>query len=336
MAVRRTIKRNVEYDFTPLGVAFEEFIAEKEFRNLSKSTISNYKLTYELFKRFADVDDDINPNEIEASVFYHWMGSMRIEGIKLNSINHYLRDVRAFFYWMMDEDRRYIEKSFKIKMMEGQEEIFKLFPPEEIEALLIRPNRNDSFVTWRTWAIVNWVLATGNRAATICDVQIGDINFNQREIILGHTKNKKAQTIPLSSSLATVLKEYIKMWRTIKDEYGNRTTAEDYLFCDISQSKMTTNALSHSFAKYCKDRGCTHTNIHGLRHNFAKQWIVNNGSMAKLQRILGHSSMEMTRRYVKLFGEDLKDDFDKFSPLDTIKRTAKRTQTILKHSDFKD
>lgn len=333
MSVRRTIRRTEGYDFTPIGQAFEEFIMEKEFRNLSPSTISNYKLTYDVFKRFAQIDDDDNPNEVGASVFFHWMHTMKLEGIKLNSINHYLRDMRAFFYWMMDEDRRYIEKSFKIKMMEGQEEVFKMFPTEEIEALLLRPHRNDTFVVWRTWAIVNWVLATGNRAATICDVKIGDVNFNHREIALRHTKNKKVQTVPLSSSLATVLKEYIKMWRTTKDEYGNKTTGDDYLFCNIAQEKLTTKALASSFADYCHSRNVEHTNIHGLRHNFAKFWITNNGSMAKLQLILGHSSLEMTKRYVKLFGADLKDDFDKFSPLDTLKRSAKRNQTLMKDFD---
>ena len=328
MGVRRTIKRSVGYDFTPIGVAFSEFITEKEVKNLAQSTINNYKISYELFMRFNGFDETINPNEIELECFFKWMHTMKLEGVRHTSINHYLRDCRCFFYWCMDADRRYIEIPYKIPMMKGQEEKFKMFSDDEIELLLVKPSRNASFVDWRTWAIINWVLATGNRAATICEVKLGDIDYSHKEITLRHTKNRKAQVLPLSSSLATVLKEYVKMWRTTKDEYGARTTKDDYLFCDISQQQMTTNALKHSFYRYCYNRRVEHTNIHGLRHNFAKLWITNNGSMAKLQRILGHSSLEMTRRYVKLFGEDLKDDFDKFSPLDTIKRSSKRTQSI--------
>jgi integrase/recombinase XerD len=328
MAVKRTIQRSEGVDFVPIGQAFEDFIMEKEYKNLSPSTINNYKYSYEIFCRFANIEGDENPNDVKPQLFFKWMNTMKLEGIKPTAINHYLRDCRAFFYWMMAAERRYIEIPFKIQMMEAQEEVFKMFSPEEIEALLVKPARNASFVTWRTWAIVNWVLATGNRAATICEVRLGDVDYRQKEIILRHTKNKRAQTIPLSSSLSTVLKDYVKMWRNVKDEYGNKTTPDDYLFCDISQQQMTTNALKHSFSRYCTSRGVAHTNIHGLRHNFAKLWIVNNGSMAKLQRILGHSSLEMTRRYVKLFGEDLKDEFDKFNPLDTIRRSAKRTQNI--------
>ncbi len=53
--------------------------------------------------------------------------------------------------------------------------------------------------------------------------------------------------------------------------------------------------------------------------------------MFTLQKILGHSTLAMTRRYVKLFSEDIKEDYDKFSPLDTNRRNAKRTQTIKKN-----
>lgn len=328
MGVKKSIQQNIGYAFVPIGQAFEEFLDEKEAKNLAASTIRNYRQSYEYFMKFTGLTEDDDCNEVKPQHFHKWMNTMKLEGVKHTSVNHYLRDCRTFFYWCMDADRMYINNRFKISMAEGQEEALKLFSDEEVEALLIKPARNAKFVDWRTWAIVNWVLATGNRSATICEVKLGDIDYTHKEIVLNHTKNKKAQTVPLSTSLNTVLKEYVRMWRSVKDDIGTKTSADEYLFCDISQSKLTTNALRHSFAKYCESRGVKHTNIHGLRHNFAKMWIMNNGSMAKLQRILGHSSLEMTRRYVKIFGEDLKDDFDKFSPLDTIKRNTKRTQTI--------
>ena len=322
MGIKRKITRSTGSDETFLVEAFEEFIMEKEVvKNLSKATTENYKTTFRIFMEFCDYDEETTTNEVKLADIYKWIGTMNLEGYKPTTINHYLRDVRAFLYWCMDADRGYIEKPFKVQMVEGQEEQLKLFSDEEIEKLLEKPKRNASFVEWRTWAITNWVLGTGNRAATICDVKLSDINYAKREIILGHTKNKKAQIIPLSSSLETVLKEYIRMFRREADYDG-------YLFCNIGEDKLTTNALRQAFGKYCADREVEHTNIHGLRHNFAKGWVQNNGNMFALQKILGHSSLDMTRKYVRLFSEDIKDDFDKFNPLDTIKRSTKRKQTV--------
>lgn len=322
MALKRTIKRAVETQVITLGEALEEFLVEKEAHNKAAKTIANYQQSLSYFIDFHGLTNDTPLDEITVSDFYKWTNSLKIDGTKPTTINHYLRDCRVFFYWCMDPDRKYMEP-FKIKQVEGQEEQIKLFPDEELELLLAKPERsNNKFTDWRTWVVVNWVLATGNRCSTIVDVRIGDIDFRRGEISLHHTKNKKAQIIPLSSSLETTLKEYIKMWR----DGGKDKDA--WLFPNVGEEQLTTGALQNSFAKYCKARGCTHTNLHGLRHNFAKLWIKNNGDMYKLQKILGHSSLDMTRRYVNMFSEDIKEDYDKFSPLDSIKRKQKRTQVV--------
>lgn len=317
---KRKIKKSQGYDIMPIKQAFEEFLAEKEAMNLSAATLKNYRQSVEYFFDFIEATDETPCEEITASYFFQWMNSMKLDGVKHTSINHYLRDCRSFIYWCMNPDRAYIP-SFKVPLMEGQEEQIKLFTDEELEALLEKPRRNDSFVIWRTWAIVNWVLGTGNRASTITEVRLTDVNYTKKEITLAHTKNKKAQIIPLSSSLDTVLKEYIRMWR-------KEAPVDGWLFPNVGEEQLTTNALRHAFAKYCEDRGVERTNIHGLRHNFAKGWVRNNGNMFALQQILGHSTLDMTRKYVKMFSEDIKDDFDKFNPLDTIKSKSRRTMKV--------
>ena len=323
---RMKVKRNANYGVMYLGEAFEEFITEKQANNLSSATLRNYQQSFDMFCEFFELDSDTPLNDITVNYFYKWINTMKLNGVKPTSINHYLRDLRTFFYWCMDEDRQYIDIPFKIKMIEAQEEQLKLFSDEELEIMLDKPRRNDNFGTWRTWAIVNWVLGTGNRAATVCNVKLSDINFAKKEIILAHTKNKKAQIIPLSSSLETVIKEYIRMWRKEADIDG-------WLFPNIGEVQLTTNALRHAFVRYCESRGVEKTNIHGLRHNFAKGWVKNNGNMFALQKILGHSTLDMTRKYVKLFSDDIKEDFDKFNPLDTMKRSSKRTKTIKRNLD---
>lgn len=323
MGTKRKIKKSSGYDVIPLFQAFDDFLLEKEAHNLSAATLHNYRQSFTFFAKFSEFDENTPITDITPSHFYKWINTLKLDGVKASSINHYLRDCRAFFYWCMDVDRKYIEP-FKLKAIEAQEEQLKLFTDEELEALLLKPRKNDSFADWRTWAIVNWVLATGNRAATICDVCIGDINYRKKEITLGHTKNKKAQIIPLSSSLETVLREYCKMWR---DEAGS----DDWLFPNVGEEKLTTNALRLAFGRYCTNRGVAKSNIHGLRHNFAKGWVRNNGNMFALQKILGHSTLDMTRKYVKLFSEDIKEDFDKYSPLDSIKKNTKRTQRVTRN-----
>ena len=322
MANTRKIKRKVvDVKQITIEEAHTEYIKELRIRNLSEDTIRNYNVTYKLFMEFFEYDEDSLLSEISQSSLYEWVGSIKLDGVKITTINSYITNMKVFLKWCMDEDRGYMEP-FKFPKVRGQEEPIKLFSDEDVEKLLERPRNPDNFVENRNWLIVNWVLATGNRGATIAEVKIKDIDFKTKEITLRHTKNKKAQTIPLSPTLETILKKYIKEWR------GN--DEDKYLFPGVGDEKMLTNSLRKSFAIYCHERGVEQTNLHGLRHNFAKYWVLNGGNVFALQKVLGHSTLDMTRRYVKLFGEDIKSDFDKFAALDTIKKTSRRTQSVRK------
>ena len=74
-----------------------------------------------------------------------------------NSVNHYIRSVKVFLYWCMEQDEIAL---FKIKMVKAKENIKDVYMQE------------DSFVVWRSWAIINFILGTAAREATVCEMQI--------------------------------------------------------------------------------------------------------------------------------------------------------------------
>ena len=296
-----------------LQEAFDLFIQEKEANGLSASTLRNYNLSWKIFSEYCEIT---LPSEINDGVIIKWINHMRKSEIAPSSMNHYLRDMRCFINWLVK--REYCEK-VEIKEVRQQEEQPKFYKDEDIELLLEKPRVKDSFVEWRTWAIVNTILATGARAQTICDMTLADIDFQKKEIALGHTKNKKAQNVPMSKSLETCLREYIRKF-----------DVSTYLFPNVGDEKLTTNGLRLAYGRYCKDRGVEQTNIHGLRHSFARSWVKNGGSAFALQRILGHSNISMTNKYVKLYAEDIKEDYEDFSALDVIKKKKSRSSAFKK------
>jgi integrase/recombinase XerD len=60
-------------------------------------------------------------------------------------------------------------------------------------------------------------------------------------------------------------------------------------------------------------------------HTFAKLWILNGGDIFRLQKILGHSSLDIVKEYVNMFSTDLQINFDEFNPLENIKVNQKKT-----------
>lgn len=301
--------------------AFTEFISEKGVEGISEPTLINYSTSFHYYLKYNDFDENTLIEEMTKETFLSWIAKMRNENKKHTTINHYLRDVRTFAYWCMSEDKLYIVPEYKINQVKGQEPSLKSFKEEDIQVLLEKPRKSDTFGEWRAWMIVNWVMATGNRAATICEIRIEDIDFKRKQIHLRHTKSKQYQSVPLSTELAHQLKEYMSLW--LRDAQPT-----DYLFPNVSGEALNSCALRQAFRKYCLSRGVNQTNIHGLRHSFADLSLDSGRNPFELQRMLGHTTLDMTRKYIRYNENKVEKDFDKHTPLDNMKKAASRKRKI--------
>jgi len=181
--------------------------------------------------------------------------------------------------------------------------------------LLKKPNpKQCSFTEFRNWVIINYLLGTGNRASTVVNIKIGDVDFSGESIILKKTKNRRQQVIPLSKTLSITIKEYLKF---------RQGGDEDYLFCNAYGERLTVASLQHAIYCYNRARGVMKTSLHLFRHTFAKKWILNGGDIFRLQKLLGHSSFNMVREYVNMFENDLKQNFNEFNPLERFAHKEK-------------
>jgi len=300
----------------PLSEVFDMFLRVKQCTNLSEYTISYYERCFKSFGTFYDVSlpcKDISLGDIQDYILY----LKEKPNVNDITINTNLRGVRAILYYAMEMG--YLNP-FKIRLIRAEKKIKETYTDEELELLLKKPNtKKCSFAEFRNWVIINYLLATGNRLETMSSVKIGDINFENNEIILKRTKNRKQQIIPLSQELSKVLREYLA-YRKGKEE--------DYLFCTSYGQPLVKRGIQSQIQKYNRRRGVLKTSIHVFRHTFAKKWIINGGDIIRLQSILGHSSIEMVKEYVNMFSDDLHKGFNSFNPLDNFVKDKKTGERI--------
>lgn len=316
-APKKKLTRNIDNDANNQLVmaVFNEFIQEKKALGKVEETLKAYKASYKKFyDYFGERADDTG--NIIGSMFIEWTNAMRDEGLKAATINHYLSDMRVFMYWCMDESRQYIPP-FKIRLIKVQEETPKDYTPEEIKALLKRPDNKAKFTEWRTWAICCFVIGTGARLGTMVEIQMKDINLKEGIVHYQHTKNKKVQNANMSPQLIKSLTDYINMWRYDVEQ-------DDYLFCNGSGEKLSKASLTAGYRQYTKNRGVQKTNIHGLRHTFARMWFENGGDVIQLSKILGHSTLAMSEHYMNVYATSARDRFIQYNPLETITRSGPR------------
>ncbi len=239
--------------------------------------------------------EDTNLESEFREFLYDW------EEVSEQTVATYFRDYRAIAYWGMDEG---IINKHNIVVKTAYSEVKDCYTDEEIEKLLKTPSKDAIFADVRSWVAIQWLLATGNRIGTLINVKIRDIDFTDNMININIQKNRRVMRIPLVSTLRPILKEYIEEWLT--DDTGNYVS--QFLFpssyIGASNAPMTRQNMGRAIAKFNKQRGVSKTSVHLFRHTYVRNWIINGGDLHQLQRVLGHSTIDMVVHYANLLGVD--------------------------------
>jgi Site-specific recombinase XerD len=280
------------------------FLNYQKIKNSTEETIKYYENCALYFIEFFDGGIC---SEIKEETVLNYIQHLQSKDIKDITINSYLRGLRAILYYFMEQG--YIE-GFKIRLIKADKEIKDTYTEKEIEILLLKPDtKKCTFKEFRTWAFTNFFLGTGLRLSSVLNLKIEDISFEDMEIKIKKNKNRKHQIIPLSFALCEVLRAFLSY---------RGGTLEDYLFSTQYGEQLSKSTVQKDIQEYNRLRGINKTSIHLYRHTFAKMWIINEGDIFTLQRILGHSDLEIVKEYVEIYGNDLQMKYNKHNPLDRM------------------
>ena len=303
---RTTILNAKEIKRTPLKEAQSAFYKHCRLKNLTEQTLKYYEEDLSYFRSKISVK---YADEITQEVFESFLLQELDAGKKVTSLNSRIRGLRVFFNFCTE--REYME-GFKFPLLKEDSEIKEPYTDAELKKLLARP-RTAFWVEWRTWAAINYLLGTGTRVSTMLNVKVCDVCFQDNTIRLTTVKNRRQQLIPLSKALSAVLRDYLKTWDSSPD---------DYLFPSSDGGQLSRRSFQSALERYNAKRGVSKTSAHLFRHTYAKNFIMAGGGMAQLQTLLGHSTLDMTRRYVNIYATELQKNYERLNPLDTFLKRA--------------
>lgn len=302
---RMTMTKAMKHYAPTFEETFERFLANRKAKGSSDKTLQTYHYHFRAISKYLDADKEIDL--ITKTDLEQMLADMRDGGLSSNSINSYTRTLKSFFSWCNEEEIT----TLNLRLYKAEETVKDTYTDAELKRLLKKPKmRSTTFCEYRNWVIINLLLNSGCRAATIRSFLVKDVNLNNATITYRHTKNKSIQIVPLCSEMVSVLREYMKV---------RNGEANDVLFPNESGKAMTEAGLREAVRYYNRSRGVEKTSIHLFRHTFAERYLRNGGNPFNLQKILGHSTLDMTRHYCKIYDADLIKGYDSFSPLATLR-----------------
>jgi len=226
-------------------------------------------------------------------------------GNKAVSINSYLRCLKAFLRWCHEE--QILKEPVKLSWLKEEEKIIATLTREHVTRLV--GHRAKSASERRVLNLALLILDTGLRASEALSLKRSDVDFQNLVVRVELGKGRKARLVPISLELRK------RLWRYLSKLPEDGSV---YVFATKRGTKVTLRKFGYDL-KLLGDRlhiTGVRFSPHTLRHTFAVNYLRAGGNVFYLQRILGHTSLEMTNLYCKSLGiDDLKAVHNGFSLL---------------------
>lgn len=303
----RKIVKTIELEECTLASAAEEFYRHNRVKGLALQSQKVYRWYVDGFIKWCG--GNVMVSDVTAKDIEDYICKKNDDGIKPVSIASNMVHVRRFFNFCTE--RGYTD-GVEIIIPKYEVELKDPYTENEMGALLKKPVTKN-WVEYRNWVMVNYFFSTGQRLSTVLNIKVSHMDLEHGQVKLAWNKDKIQKYMPLSSALIKVLKEYIEV---------SDLQQQDYLFPEYEGKQLKKRSAEDAIADYNRSRGVSKTSIHLFRHTFAKNFIVNGGNPAKLQKLMNHKTIEQTMKYVNLYGIDVGKDIDLYNPLDVFKRNA--------------
>ncbi|WP_020062802.1 tyrosine-type recombinase/integrase [Bacillus sp. 123MFChir2] len=312
--IRRTTKSYVE--------TFEEaislFLKDCEIRNLRPHTMKFYRSelnTFLNYLREQDIDPNVlKPNHVtEEHIKENVILYLRnYKGARVVTINTRLRALRAFFNFLYKN--KHIQKNpfDNVQLLKDRKHIIATFTKDQLDKLFRQPDLK-TFTGVRDYTIMMLLLETGIRANELVGLSLADIRWEDSLLCVRNAKSYRERLVPIQTQMKQQLKKYIAIRGYVE---------VDALFVTVDNTPLSKRGLQNRIEKYGVLAGIkgVRCSCHTFRHTFAKLSVQQGANIFELQAILGHTSMEIVKTYVNLFGNDVREAHKKFSPLKILEK----------------
>lgn len=290
----------------------EYFIKDKSLEGLANRTLKEYDVNLQYFKKWLEYEyqSDYNRVAIEVDLFKKYLYYMQNEK-EYNpfTINIRIRTLKTYLKWLYNEKYISSDINIKVKKVKVPQDFTVPLTDNDIKRLLENCDIS-TYAGYRDYCIIITILDCGIRIHELCVLKNNDIDLKQGLIKVNAetTKTRTARLLPVSTKTCKLLKQLIDI---------AKGTESNYVFQSTYGGKIKPTNISLSLNRIRNKAGieksCT---PYVLRHTFATNAVRSGIDVLTLQRIMGHSTIITTRKYVQLNTNDLKEKHDRLNPID--------------------
>jgi site-specific recombinase XerD len=293
---------------------WDHFVYHLKIKRRSPATLRYYAGTQRVFRRFLaheSLPEDIELSRLSVTHLRGFLVWLEDQGLQAGGVHAHARALRSLFNWASREELLTTNPAQRLELPSLVRLRLPTMTGELIKRLLTACKVNRQPL--RETAILLTLFDTGLRCQELLDLADTDLLF-ERGLIRVMGKGRKERFVPIGARAMQAVTVYRRRERT-PSHAGVRG-----VFLGRGGQGLTISGVGIMLKKLAQATGHTRADCapHAFRRGFAVEFLRNGGDVFTLQQIMGHASLDMTRRYVAFLDEDLKAAHLRFSPGDRL------------------
>jgi integrase/recombinase XerD len=300
----------IEHNITTQA-AIETFLARCSALNLADGSVAWYRHILRALTAFLEARGARALREATPALLREHLADLRRRGQASETVFRTYGGMRCAFRFWKREGLLEDNPMERVERPRRDRTLIRPLSPEQAARLIEMPDAA-SPAGLRDRAMMMLMLDSGLRISEVLSLEAGRVDWlNCAATVMG--KGRKERTVPFSARTGLALLEYAKA-----RSQGRQQASQ--LFLGRTGKPICRSKARKIIMRYGREAEITGVRMspHTLRHTFAVLYVRNGGDSFSLQEILGHSTLEMTRRYVNLASRDVAEQHKKFSPMEML------------------
>jgi len=160
----------------------------------------------------------------------------------------------------------------------------------------------------RDRALLLFLLDTGVRHAELCALDLADLNMESGSVLVRQGKGRKSRVVFVGAKTRRAVTAYLK----------RRRDTCPALWVTDEGTRISYDGMRQVIRRKAEQAGVPEPSLHSFRRAFALTCLRNGVDLISLQRLMGHASLDMLRRYLAQVTSDLQAARQKGSPVDRL------------------
>jgi site-specific recombinase XerD len=277
-------------------------------KNLSPKTISVYGERLGYFYKYLQKNkipfDSVSKADIQDYILYQ-----KNRGLADISINGQIKVLKIFFKFLLEEDYLEGNPTKRIELLKTEKRLKPIISEEDIEKILYVPDRK-TYTGMRNFCMILVFYDTLIRLNELVNIKMQDIDLDRGTILI-YGKGRKERVVPIGAKTTKFLYKFLINHRKI--------ILSDYLFCTMQGRPLDHRNVLRILQRIGRKVN-VHVSPHLIRHSGASHRAISGMPAFLLQKLLGHTTIQMTEKYIHLVdNEKLRIASKQYSPLDTFR-----------------